>query len=342
MPTDKQTVRQHALKLILGDGHRVGSRLAAQFSLSRQAANGHLLALTREGLIEAEGNTRARVYRLRTLRESEHLHAREGLDEDSVWREELSPVVVGYPKNVRFIWHYASTEMINNAVEHSDAAEVRVGVRANALFTEVRVADDGEGMFRKIQRALSLHDPREAILELAKGKLTTAPEHHTGEGIFFTSKLVDAFTIESGRLRFDHGARTAATLTTGDTNLTGTRVTMRLDNDSPRTVESVFDAFTDPEEFTFTTTRVPLRLAQYEGEPLVSRSQTKRVVRRFEKFKRVELDFEGVTEIGQGFADELFRVFARAQPQVRLIPVNTAPAVAKMVRRARSAAASEQ
>ena len=87
---------------------------------------------------------------------------------------------------------------------------------------------------------------------------------------------------------------------------------MRLANDSPRIMREVFDAFTDPEEFTFDKTVVPLHLAQYEGEKLVSRSQAKRVAHRFERFKRVELDFAGVSEIGQAFADELFRVFARA------------------------------
>ena len=38
-------------------------------------------------------------------------------------------------------------------------------------------ADEGDGIVVKFQRALGLHDPRRAILELAKGKLTTAPEH---------------------------------------------------------------------------------------------------------------------------------------------------------------------
>ena len=96
----------------------------------------------------------------------------------------------------------------------------------------------------------------------------------------------------------------------------------------------VFDAYTDPEEYTFDKTVVPLRLAQYEGEKLVSRSQAKRVAHRFERFKRVELDFAGVSDIGQAFADELFRVFATAHPTIRITPINTEPAVAQMIRRA--------
>src|SRR5690606_30821783 len=74
----------------------------------------------------------------------------------------------------------------------------------------------------------------------------------------------------------------------------GTLVLMRLDNDSPRTTSEVFDRFAAPEEYTFAKTIVPVRLAQYEGEKLVSRSQAKRLTMRFERFKTVILDFEGV------------------------------------------------
>jgi hypothetical protein len=337
MLTDKSSIQQRALELIDTDGRSVGTRLARAAGVSRQVANGYVQTLVREGLIEAEGTTRARIYRLKTLREAQQRYPREGLQEDLVWRELISPAVARLPQNVRDIWHYASTEMINNAIDHSGAAEVHVEVRMNALYTEVVVADEGEGIFVKIQRALGLHDPREAILELAKGKLTTAPEQHTGEGIFFTSRVVDAYEIESHRLRFSHAPRAVDAITEQETDTPGTRVRMRLANRSERVLQAVFDAFTDPAEYTFDKTVVPLRLAQYEGEKLVSRSQAKRVAHRFERFKRVELDFSGISEIGQAFADEMFRVYAAAHPQIRITPINTAPAVDQMIRRALAA-----
>jgi len=334
MGIDKESIRRRALELISGSGHRVAARLAGEFGLSRQVANGYLQAMEREGSIEAEGTTRARVYRLRTLAAAERSYPRAGLQEDLVWRELIAPVVARFPENVRDIWHYASTEMINNAIDHSGASEVYVSVQKNALYTDVLVADEGEGIFAKIQRAFGLHDAREAILELAKGKLTTAPEQHTGEGIFFTSRALDYFEIESHHLRFSHAPRADDSIAEQAVDTPGTRVRMRLANDSPRRMREVFDAFTDPEEYSFDKTVVPLRLAQYEGEKLVSRSQAKRVANRFERFKRVELDFAGISEIGQAFADELFRVFASAHPQIRITPINTEPAVAQMIRRA--------
>ncbi len=333
MSIDKQQIRRQALELILADGHRVGTRLAQAAGLSRQVANGYLQALLREGLVDAEGTTRARYYTLKSLAEVGRRYPRAGLQEDLVWRELIAPVLAKLPDNVRNIWYYASTEMINNAIDHSGSEEVQVGIRQNPLSTEVLIADEGEGIFVKIQRALELHDPRESILELAKGKLTTAPENHTGEGIFFTSRALDSFEIESHHLRFIHGQRGDDAIVQQPLDTQGTQVRMRLANDSPRIMREVFDAFTSSEEYTFDKTVVPLHLAQYEGEKLVSRSQAKRVAQRFERFKRVELDFAGVSEIGQAFADELFRVFARAHPEIRITPINTEPAVAQMIRR---------
>ena len=51
------------------------------------------------------------------------------------------------------------------------------------------------------------------------------------------------------------------------------------------------------------------------------------------------LDFSGVTDIGHGFADELFRVFARSQPELALEPVNMSPGVRALVDSVRAEAA---
>ena len=334
----KNDIRRRALALIAEKGQGVATHLATEFSLSRQVANSYLQALLRDGLVEADGSTRARTYHLKTLTESNQSFPREGLQEDLVWRQMFAPALADLAANVRDIWHYAMTEMINNAIDHSGSSQIHVGFRRNALLTDAWVADDGEGIFLKIQRALGLFDPREAILELAKGKLTTAPRQHSGEGIFFTSRMVDEFEIRSGNLHFSHNQRRLDLLAERSADTPGTVVQMRLANDSPLTMKTVFDRFSEDEDYTFDKTEVPIRLAQHEGEKLVSRSQAKRVAHRFERFRHVVLDFEGVAEIGQAFADELFRVFAAEHPDVRLVPINAAPAVAQMVSRALKAA----
>jgi anti-anti-sigma regulatory factor len=70
---------------------------------------------------------------------------------------------------------------------------------------------------------------------------------------------------------------------------------------------------------------------QHEGESLMSRSQARRLMNRFDHFREVVLDFSGVDFIGQGFADEIFRVFANANPGTQLIPINCTETVKKMI-----------
>jgi len=60
----------------------------------------------------------------------------------------------------------------------------------------------GVGIFQKIKDHFSLSNLDEAICELFKGKLTTDERNHSGEGIFFTSKMMDGFFIYSSEKIF--------------------------------------------------------------------------------------------------------------------------------------------
>jgi len=329
----KTDLYRSLLAAIAHDGSNVAARLAVQHGVSRQSASAWLARLKTEGVITSSGVGRGVSYRLATLAQVQQVYVREGLSEDRVWRESIAPRIGDLPANVRDIWHYAVTEMVNNAIDHSASERVTVELLRDALNSTVYVADEGEGIFLKIQRALNLYDPREAILELAKGKLTTDPANHTGEGIFFSSKVMDAFAIRSGTLHFMHDEWGADVLLERPAEAPGTLVLMRLANDSERRLNEVFDQFAAPEEYTFAKTIVPVRLAQHEGEKLVSRSQARRLTQRFERFQTVVLDFSGVEEIGQAFADEVFRVFRLAHPATSLLPIHMTPAVDNMFKR---------
>lgn len=324
------------LKLVSDNGKNVAARLASSLGVSRQAASTRLRVAASKGLITKHGVGRGVEYVLAELFRVHHEYDRAGLSEDRVWSSLFTPIVRDLPENVRDIWRYGFTEMINNAIDHSGANKITVWVVRNALYTQAWVADDGEGIFNKIQKALDLYDPREAILELAKGKFTTDPVNHSGEGIFFSSKVFDLFDIRSGSLHFMHEDGLDDMLIAHPKNAPGTLVVMRLMNDSTRITKAIFDKFAVPEEYTFAKTIVPVRLGQYEGEKLVSRSQAKRLIFRFEKFKTVILDFTGIEEIGQPFSDEVFRVFQNAHRDTKLVPVNMTPAVKDMVSRAKA------
>ena len=206
------------------------------------------------------------------------------------------------------------------------------------------IADDGVGIFRKIQKAMNLLDEKHAVFELSKGKLTTAPDRHSGEGIFFTSRVFDRFNILSGGVFFTHQfGEDEDWLAERKTPADGTAVFMSLHNHTARTTKKVFDQYAGGDDsYGFNKTVVPLELAQYGNDKLISRSQAKRVMARVDLFRTVVLDFKDVPTIGQAFADEVFRVFAKEHPGVDLVPVRANAEVRQMIQRILAAAKEDR
>ena len=294
------------------------------FDLTRQAVHRNLSELVKLGFLKASGNTSGRVYSLGPIRSHSKQMKLKGLRESDVYLREFGFVFSELSRELENICHYGFTEILNNAIDHSCGKLVDISVERNLDSIRVEIKDDGEGIFRHIARIMKLNDPRESILELSKGKLTTDPDNHKGQGIFFTSRAFDKFSIFSGDLVFSHDDKGQFDFFLHvDNDHSGTKVSMEILLASTRSIKDVFDEFTDAEEdLAFNKTVVPVKLALYEGEQLISRSQAKRILNRVEKFKTVILDFQGVSLIGQGFGDEIFRVFATRNPQIKLIPVN--------------------
>ena len=115
----------------------------------------------------------------------------------------------------------------------------------------------------------------------------------------------------------------------------GTMVRTEVDSDAANDLTSIFAEYT--RDFEFSKTRTIVRLFAI-GTEFVSRSQAKRLVHGLEKFREVVLDFEGVDLVGQGFGDEVFRVWARRHPEVLLVPTGMSEPVAFMIERAISVA----
>ena len=110
----------------------------------------------------------------------------------------------------------------------------------------------------------------------------------------------------------------------------GTVIGLRHDPTSGRTLESVFGDYTSG--YGFDTSRIIVKLFEH-GDSFVSRSEARRVAVGLERFRVVIVDFDGIRRVGQGFVDELFRVWASNHPNVRIEPVNMNSAVEFMVRR---------
>ena len=336
-----EDIRRYIIENIEKYPSDITKRATANFNITRQAVNKHLQRLVAEKAVTVTGKTRNRAYKLSPITRSNHRYSIvDNLAEDVVWREDVAPVLGEMPENVKDIWHYGFTEMFNNAIDHSSGRSITVNTSKTAASTEMVVWDNGVGIFKKIQTALGLLDPRHAVLELAKGKFTTDPARHSGEGIFFTSRMFDRFEILSAGVFFSHnfGAVEDWILEAGQGS--GTFARMRLHNHTARTIRKIFDQYTsDDGDYGFNKTVVPVELAQYGDDKLVSRSQAKRLMARVELFKTVILDFNGVATIGQAFADEIFRVFSQQHPNIELDWIHANSEVKRMIERAKSGAA---
>ncbi len=334
-----EEIRQFILDNVEKHPQNLSNVVAEAYGISRQAVNRHIHQLVNKNLIEVDGSLRNPRYRLKAKTLWLHSYPLDGkLEEDRVWRTDIAPRLGELPKNVIDILQYGFTEMLNNAIDHSAGTSVLISFNQTATYFQIMIADDGEGIFKKIKNALNLLDEKQAVLELAKGKLTTDPSRHTGEGIFFTSRAFDYFCILSGDVFFSHhfGDDQDWILERHAKQL-GTSVFMKLKHHAQQTLNSIFDQFTSGDDFAFSKTIVPVELAQYGNEALMSRSQAKRVLTRIEKFKTVLFDFSGVETIGQAFADEIFRVFALAHPHIELIPIHASLDVQAMIARALAA-----
>ena len=336
-----EKVREFILKLIETNDSDLLSKTMNQFGIQKQAVNKHLKELLRSGLITKSGSYKNPKYSLiKLVSFNQDFALTPEISEDEIWAETVKPLIAELPANVVKIWQHAFTEMFNNVIDHSGAKSVTVAITKNAQEVQIRIRDTGIGIFKKLKDAFNLHDETHAIFELSKGKLTTDAKNHSGEGIFFTSRMLDKFMILSGHLcyhhKFDH--QKDFLIESKDSPIQGTSVVMYLRNNVARTTKQVFDEYSSTDgDYGFNKTVIPIALAEYGIDSLVSRSQAKRVLARVELFEHIVFDFNGVEEIGQAFADQIFRVFQIDHPNTKLTAVNLSPNVADMVSRAKTA-----
>lgn len=111
---------------------------------------------------------------------------------------------------------------------------------------------------------------------------------------------------------------------------------MKLNNHSIRIDSDIFKKYSSEDGISFSKTVVPVTLARYGDEKLVSRSQAKQLLSRVDQFESVVLDFAGVDSIGQAFADEVFRVFSRSHPNTNIVSIRANESILKSIEGAKS------
>lgn len=340
------SVRDLILKKLEEKGEVKSSEIVKATGYSRVYVNRYFKELREEGILLQIGKANKAKYIPATeeiiLKERKSINKihrilnNVNLHEDEVFNgiKRQSGIVEGLRGNVSGILEYAFTEMLNNAIEHSESKKVEIIIerRTNNIIFEVK--DRGVGIFNNIMNKKGLSSEMDAIQDLLKGKQTTAPSYHSGEGIFFTSRIGDILTIQSSlkKIIFDN---LIGDIFVRDVKSTqGTRVLFSISLDSTRDINKVFKRYSD-NNYEFSRTEVAIKLYAVDVN-YISRSQARRVLTGLENFKTIILDFREIDTIGQAFADEIFRVWKMKNSRVNIISKNANENVLFMIKRALS------
>ncbi|MFH1536742.1 MAG: DUF4325 domain-containing protein [Patescibacteria group bacterium] len=230
-------------------------------------------------------------------------------------------------------FNYVFTEILNNAIEHSLSKEIEVRVLRNEKRITCQIIDKGIGIFINIKNQRKLKDDLEAVQDLQKGKTTTKPTAHSGEGIYFSTKVADKFEIESEKtiVRFI-AHENDFDYKISDDRRKGTFVSFSIYFDSKIKIIEVFKKNTH--NYNFDTSKNYIKLYEINVD-FISRSQARRLLIGLEKFKNIILDFKKVETVGQGFVDEVFRVWQNKHPKINIKYINTSESIEFMIKRSK-------
>lgn len=336
--------RAAIFKALSSRGEVRSSIIAREAGVSRAYVHRMLQQLENEGILRLVGKAnqaryvsanRGSIRKALAAQPTFHAMLRnEKLEEDRILDriKAESGIFQGMHANVAQIIEYGFTEMLNNAIEHSQSRMIDVRMARSDAAVTFSVFDRGIGILRNIMQMRHLKDEQEALQDLLKGKLTTAPDRHSGEGIFFTSKVADGLVIRTSdkKVLFDNLLPDVFVRTVKSRQ--GTQVDFWIALASKRKLWAIFSRFTG-EEMTFDKTRVGVALFK-AGTDYVSRSQARRLLAGLEEFQEIELDFTRVEVVGQAFADEVFRVWRRRHTGRVIRVVHASPDVQFMISRA--------
>ena len=339
-------IKKLILERILKKGQLRISEIVKKTGFSRAYINRFLKELKDEGIIMLVGKANRAHYVLsdknkilkakKEILSGHYTLKNKNLSEDEVLDKikKDTGIFLNLPKNVISITDYAFTEILNNAIEHSKSQTIDVFAERDKKFIRLSVIDKGIGIFNSIIKKRNLKNELKAIQELTKGKLTTAPKKHSGEGIFFTSCVVDKLIIQSSnkKLTFDNILNDI--FISDIKKLKGTKVTFLISTGSKRRLEKIFKKYAG-ETFEFAKTKVIVKLYKTDTG-YISRSQARRVSTGLEKFKTVTLDFRNINTVGQAFADEVFRVWQNRHPDIKIQYQNANENIVFMIKRAKS------
>lgn len=324
--------------------------IMGEFGVSRQYVNLLVSELIAEKKLLKLGGTKNATYlSVKFAQENQSLipnvfkksYKNEYIEEHTVLMEieEKFYPLSNLKENIKSIFTFAFSEMLNNAIEHSQSKNISVEVSIVNQKLSFVIKDHGIGVFRNIMKKKELNSETEAIQDLLKGKTTTMPKSHSGEGIFFTSKASNLFVLDSfGYQMIVEPLINNIKIKNVSLKKRGTFVTFEIDINSNLHLNEVFKKYTDltpDSNYGFDKTEIRVSLYTVSGVH-ISRSQARRILSGLEKFKIILLDFDKVPIVGQAFADEIYRVFKNSHPDILIQEENMSEGVRFMVERAKN------
>lgn len=337
-------VKSLILEYLKKNGEVRSSEIIKATGFSRTYVDRFFRELREEGVLTLTGKANKAKYipatekrvakENRSIKRIHNILTNKNLSEDKVYSriKTRTGIIHGLSENVSGIIEYAFCEMLNNAIEHSSSEKIEFKMERKSENVMFEIRDYGVGIYNNIRIKLNLENDMDAIQDLIKGKLSTSPASHSGEGIFFTSRVSEILTIQSSQKKLIFDNLVEDIFIRNVNNTKGTRIVFSISLDSTKELREIFNRFTD-DHYSFSKTEVFIRLFEKDTN-YTSRSQARRVMTGLEKFKTIILDFMGVATLGQAFADEIFRVWQGKYPEVAIIHRNTAENVIFMIRRA--------
>lgn len=224
-----ESIREFILDCVSDHPKSVARQVAQAYGISRQAANRHLDALVEAGILEQEGATRSREYRLRRMSLlNRELRVTPVLNAERLWDDHIAPVVASDRAGIRDLCRGAFGELVGNVVAHAQAQWITVSFTATARHIDVTVGDDGRGIFARLAQRVGLTDPHETA-ELMSRHANARSTDFPATRLMLLARNFDSFVISSAgvTLAFD-ASQEAWFLRDDETAAPGTRVALRL------------------------------------------------------------------------------------------------------------------
>ena len=304
-----------------------------QFGISRQAALKHMNALIDDKKVMAYGKTRDRRYKLipqvnfnKTLRIDSNFNSYE------VTQKQILIHLESLSKNIFQICEYSIEALVNNIVDHANASSLYVKLFLTYSDFHIIISDNGSGLFENIKSKLDLPTIQSAAIEIAKGKITTSPLHHSGDALHTIFHLFDWVKIDSSGYGMIFDNKNKIWKIDYSKQEHGTRVHLQINPNSNRTIEKVFQNLFNKEEQSI---QIPISLLKEPNKnSLHSNSHAKSIFWNINYLNAIKFDFSHIDLIGPAFADELVRQSRSIDREVEINWVNSNQTIDLLMNRA--------